>query len=502
MRIELDAPTEVLVSTAASYFSDRSVDAWATGGFLRDSLLGLDAHDVDVTIGGDPLTLGRHLAQQLDAHFVVLDASRQHVRLVLKSAPLHVDLTPLRASDIGADLRLRDYTIDALAAPLAEVAAGEIELMDPTNGQADLKDGVVRVIAEQALLDDPLRLLRGPRIATQLGFEIEGGTADLICKHAALVTTPAAERQRDELMRIFSTDAAKPGLHLLDELGLLTRLVPEIEETRGCEQPKEHHFDVLGHLFAAVGCLDFLLGDEPPDNAVAAQLWHELWSELEWCEGLSQYFNEELALGTDRRALLKFCAFLHDIAKPQTKSFEDDGRMRFFGHSETGAEMAAVIMRRLRFSARETKAVQAMIAAHLRPVQLGQQGRPSSRAIYKYFRDTGEAGIDTLFLSLADHLATVGPRVSIDGFKRHVAHISYILEQRFGEEAITSPPKLIDGDELMAELSLSPGPLLGRLLEAIREAQAVGEVTEHDGALALARARLEIEREAVESGTQ
>jgi poly(A) polymerase len=168
--------------------------------------------------------------------------------------------------------------------------------------------------------------------------------------------------------------------------------------------------------------------------------------------------------------------------------------MRFFGHSDLGAEMAGVIMRRLRFSARETRAVQTMIAAHLRPVQLGQHGRPSARAIYKYFRDTGEAGIDTLFLSLADHLATVGPRVNIDHFKRHVAHISYMLEQRFGGSAIVAPDKLIDGDELMAEFGLSPGPLLGRILEAVREGQAIGEVTDHDSALAFARAHLESER--------
>lgn len=500
MRIQLEGPARALVSTTAGYFAEHGVEAWATGGFLRDAFLGREPHDIDVTIAGDPLAFGPDLAKVLNAHFVVLDAERRHVRLVLKEDALYLDLTPLRAPGIESDLRLRDYTVDALAAPLAAVASSDFTILDPTDGVADLDAELVRVISEQALLDDPLRLLRGPRIATQLGFEIEPGTADLIRRHVALATTPAAERQREELMRICGTGAAGRGLRLLDELGLLTRLLPEIEEARGCEQPKEHHYDVLGHLFAAVGCLDFLLADDEPPNAVAAQLWHELWGELEWCEGLREYFREEVAPGTERRALLKFCGFLHDIAKPQTKSFEENGRMRFFGHGEQGAEIAGAVMRRLRFSSRETAVVRKMIEAHLRPIQLGQTGKPSARAIYKFFRDTGEAGIDTLFLSLADHLATVGPRVSIEGFQRHVALTSYILEERFGDQTVVSPPRLIDGDELMAELGLSPGPLVGRLLETLREAQAAGEVTDREGALSLARDRLETERQAVESG--
>ncbi len=501
MHIELDERTRTLLTAAARYFDAHNVPAWATGGFLRDSLLEREPRDIDVTIAGDPLDLGPALARELDAHFVVLDRDRRHTRLVLRGdTAIHLDLTPLRAADIEADLHLRDYTIDALATTLAEAATGDITLIDPTGGKSDLDAGLVRVIAEQRLLDDPLRLLRGPRIAAQLNFEIEEATVDLIHQHAALIATPALERQREELMRIFATDTAGRGLHLLDDLALLPHVLPEMEITRGIEQPKEHYYDVLGHSFAAVSCLDFLLGDEEPPNAVAAQLWNELWSQLEWCEGLPEYLREEVAPGTPRRALLKFCAFLHDIGKPETKSFQEDGRMRFFGHHNVGAEIATKAMRRLRFSSREIAIVRAMIQAHLRPVQLGEHGAPTSKAIYKFFRDTGEAGIETLLLSLGDHLGSVGPRVNIEGFQRHVAVISHILHERFEGNVITTPTKLISGEEIMAAFDLTPGPLVGRLLEAVREAQAIGDVTDADGALALARSRLETERQAVEAG--
>ena len=134
----------------------------------------------------------------------------------------------------------------------------------------------------------------------------------------------------------------------------------------------------------------------------------------------------------------------------------------------------------------------AMIEAHLRPMQMAQStpGEPTRRAIYRFFRDTAEAGIDTLFLSLADHVGTVGPRLDMDGFRRHVALVNHILAKRFEDVEVVSPPRLLRGDELIAALGLSPGPVVGELLEVIREAQAAGEVVTRDQALALARARL------------
>src|SRR5439155_24637414 len=100
------------------------------------------------------------------------------------------------------------------------------------------------------------------------------------------------------------------------------------------------------------------------------------------------------------------------------------------------------LLRRLRFSSRETATISAMIEAHLRPVQMAQQGAPTDRAIYRFFRDTGEAGVDTLFLSLADHLATVGPRINMDGWRDHVAGVDHILRRRFTDSRPVEPPKL------------------------------------------------------------
>ncbi len=122
---------------------------------------------------------------------------------------------------------------------------------------------------------------------------------------------------------------------------------------------------------------------------------------------------------------------------------------------------------------------------------MAQQGAPTDRAIYRFFRDTAGAGADTLFLSLADHLAAVGPRVSREGWRRHVAIVSYILRRAAEDRHVIMPPRLIDGDELMAELGIPPGKELGKILEMIREGQAAGEVKGREDALRLARRYLE-----------
>jgi len=169
---------------------------------------------------------------------------------------------------------------------------------------------------------------------------------------------------------------------------------------------------------------------------------------------------------------------------------DEKGRIRFFGHQDLGADMAVAALRRLRFPARAVETVRMLVADHLRPVQLGQQGAPSRRALYRLFRDAGEALVELLVLSLADHLATVGPRASIDNWRPHVSLVNYMLMQRYREDVLAAPPKLVTGHDLMAELDLAPGPMVGRLLEAIREAQAAGEVSDRAGALALARREL------------
>jgi poly(A) polymerase len=485
----LESAFRAILSELAAVLAVQRVEAWATGGFLRDVLLGREVKDLDVTIAADPLELGPAIADTFGGDYFPLDAERGRVRTLLPAHDMHLDLMPL-AGSMEDDLRSRDFTIDAMAAPLNELASGSIRLIDPTGGLRDLGDRVVRQVSERALLDDPLRLLRGVRLAVLLDFAIEPKTGEAIKRHSGRVNQVAMERQRDELVQILRTPRAAVGLRLMDDLDLLDHLMPELAVTRGVEQPKEHYWDVFLHCLAVVEALDMMLGENEPEEEPARSLWNELWTPLEWWAGGRTYFTAEFVPNTYRCSLMKLAGLLHDIGKPQTKSFDNTGRMRFFGHANAGAHIATRLTQCLRFSSRETALVRGMIDAHMRPVQMAQQGAPSRKAIYRFFRDTGEAGIDTLFLSLADHLGTAGPRVDLENWRRHVAVIDYVLRMRLQEQMVTEPPKLVDGEDLMSSLGIPPGPRVGELLELVREAQAAGDVITRDDAIALARREL------------
>jgi len=152
-------------------------------------------------------------------------------------------------------------------------------------------------------------------------------------------------------------------------------------------------------------------------------------------------------------------------------------------------------MSRLRFSRQEMSVVGNLVHHHLRPTQMANEGLPTRRAIYRYFRDTGDAGTDILILALADHLATRGPLVKIEEWREHCQLTRYILTEHDEQLARILPLKLLDGHDLMDTFGLPPGPLIGKLLAAVSEAQASGELTSKDEALALARKELDRQQE-------
>ena len=469
-----------LIESLRASADDAGLDAYVVGGTVRDALLGRRTGDLDLAVDRDAISWARTIAAQVGGHFVLLDDARGSARVVLDDNELsHIDVAELRGS-IAEDLRHRDFTVDALA-----VSLGADALIDVTGGLADLDAWLVRMTGTQIFGDDPLRLLRAVRIASELGFEIEADTAAEVRRHAARVNEAAAERRRDELARIFELDEVYPALGLLDDLALLDALLPELTVGRGITQPEQHHaYDVFEHNLRAVEAMDIMLAPSEP-TTVTAWIWRSTWKTFGWCEAeIRTYLDEEMSEGRSRRALLKMAALLHDIAKPQTRSEDHAGRVRFFGHADAGAEVARKIMRRLRFSSREAAFVSLLVAEHLRPVQLAQVGAaPTRRALYRFFRDLGDAAPAVLLLALADAAAARGPKMTSDGWSRHVGYMNSLLVRSKEEEGIVDPPRLLTGRDIMTELGVSEGPVIGRLLEALREAQAAGEVADVDGAL-------------------
>ncbi len=486
--------TLLLLTRVSNFLTEQGIKSYLVGGFVRDMLLGRDTADIDIAVATDALEIAPKVATTLGGKYVLLDKVNRVGRVVLanEEAPSNRGQWELDFStfsgDIEQDLARRDFTIDAMAIDLRQIAHQPLRppmLIDPFNGWGDLHQGTIRAVTETVFELDAVRLLRAVRLAAELGFTIDKGTEALIHRYSYLIANVAGERIREELLRLLAVPQAGQLLPYLDELGLLTAMIPELTELKGAEQPKEHFWDVFDHSLKTVAAVDFLLRQGDWEYASEDVLATAPWSTM-----LTQHFDSEVSSGSTRRLLVKLAALLHDIAKPQTKAIEADGRLRFLGHAKEGAAIAANILERLRFSAKEVKLVEIMVRHHLRPGQMSHDGLPSPKAIYRYFRDTGEAGVDILLLSLADHLATRGSHLNLAQWQQHTQMVEYVLSQRFQKESLVVPPKLVDGHDLINIFGMSPGPKIGEFLEAVREAQASGELATREEALVYIREHL------------
>lgn len=470
-----------LLTQISRFLAQQGIPAYLVGGFVRDALLGRATADIDIAVA-DALAVAPAVADALGGTAFVLDEATGAARVVLPGKDWQMDFTTLKGN-IEADLARRDFTIGAMAVLLEagmDITAGPI--IDPCGGREDLERRLVRAVGEDVFRDDAARLLRAVRLAAELNFTIESHTESLMKRDSRYIAGVAGERVREELLRLLALPGAGPRLAYLDALGLLTALVPELDPARGVTQPKVHVWDVFEHSLQTVAAVEFVLRESAWEHA-----GNDILDKIPWSPEISQHFDRAVSPGSTRRALLKLAALLHDIAKPQTRQIDVDGRARFLGHPQQGAAAAAGIMERLRFSQREIKLVELLIKYHLRPMQMSNEGLPTRRAIYRYFRDMGEAGIDLLYLCLADHLATRAAGLDAAQWRQHTAMTAYVLEKRREETSITAPPRLVDGHDIMRVCGLPPGPAVGELLETLHEAQAAGEVTTRRQGLAYLR---------------
>jgi tRNA nucleotidyltransferase/poly(A) polymerase len=430
------------------------------------------------------------LEDALEGHAFVLDAARGQYRVTLQEGgATTIDLS--RFEDLEQDLLRRDFTVDALASNIRP-DGGLSAVQDVWGGLDDLDAGVLRMVSAENLADDPLRLLRAVRLATQLQFEVDDATGEAIRGLAGRLAETAGERQRDELTRILETPYAATGIRLADALGLLDVLLPELTPARGVEQPKNHHYyDVFEHSVQALAALDEMLHEVPTatERPWLGPDFREVMAGIDF----ATYLRAPCG-GSSRLALLKLATLLHDVAKPETKALQPDGRIRFLGHPELGAAKAEQICERLRFGNREARFVSVLIEEHLRPTQLAPQGEPPSRrALYRFARDLGDAAPACLILSLADAAAARGPLLQRERWRGHVAYCRYVLYEAgridSGEESTRR--RLVNGHDLMTELGIQPGPALGRILAQLDEAQAVGEIETREAAIAYATTLLE-----------
>ncbi len=471
-----------LIIKLQGVFSGLGVQAYLVGGYLRDGLLGRDNEDIDLALSGDAEAIARALIEELGGNYFHLGNEQGVVRILVQQGPvpLQIDIALLQGT-IEQDLMRRDFTLDALALPI-DAFDGKWDpasLIDPTGGYRDLKNKTLRATSLTVFQDDPLRLLRGQRLAAEMGLKIEGKTEEEIKARAALLPAVSAERIRDEFCKILEAPNPGQSIRTLDRLGLLQQFLPEMDALKDVDQPKEHYWDVFDHSVETLAALDMFF---QKGELFTPSGWEGPLLSLPWDPRVEEHFMDQVG-DVPRTTLVKIAGLFHDLAKPSTKTIEDTGRMRFFGHAQVGAEMSKAIMERLRFSSAAASIVGKMVEEHLRPGQWSDGDLPTSKAIYRYFRDLGPVAIDTIYLNLADHLAARGPMLQKESWRQHIDSVKYVLEKYFEQSEKVPYPKLITGHDIMDRFNIKPGPIIGDMLEAVEEAVANDEVSTKEEAL-------------------
>jgi poly(A) polymerase len=451
--------------------------AWLVGGAVRDRLLGEQSIDVDVVVDGDPAAAARAVARGARrAACFALSEEFGSWRVVAREGAWRVDVEPLRGHSIEEDLAQRDFTINAIAEPIAGGTP-----IDPLGGQADLRARRLRMAGASAFSEDPLRVLRLVRLAVELDFEADAQTVKRARADADALRGVSAERVFVELRRIIATPHASRGMELMGSLGATAVVLPEIDALRGVEQNRFHHRDVYGHTLEVL------------DRTVELTCACDYSPELEAGIGpqhaaVEALLAESLADEMTRGEALRWGALLHDAAKPLTREVRADGRVTFLGHDERGAHLARAVLGRLRTSERLRAHVAALVANHLRLGFLVHEPQPlSRRTLFAYLRACSPVEVDVTLLSIADRLATRGDRAQAS-IELHLALARELLADALRWRAQGPPQPLLRGDELASELAIPTGPRIGVLLEELAAAQFAGELDTREGAIAHARA--------------
>jgi poly(A) polymerase len=422
------------------------LETYIVGGLVRDLILNRPNHDVDIMVVGDALHLAEMLSDALKIGPVVKyerfgTAMLPHPEYGIEIATARKEVyeadsrnPQVMQTSLEEDLRRRDFTINAMAIALSPQRWGEF--FDPFGGLQDIKKELLRtpMNPEETFFDDPLRMMRAVRFATQLRFRIDDSAFHAIRQHAQRIKIISKERIRDELLKLLGAEKPSQGLILLENSGLMPILLPQFSALRGVEERDGFaHKDVFLHTAKVV------------DNVA----------------------------GHTDSLTVRLAAMFHDIGKPPTKRFRKGTGWTYHGHEDVGATMFEEIGKNLRLPAKQIKYIQKMILMHLRPIALTNEEVTDS-AVRRLTVDAGECLDDLLTLCRADITSNNPEKVrrfleNFDYVARRIREVNEKDELR----AFQSP---FAGDDIMRFFGLKPSPAVGKIKKQIENAILEGEI--------------------------
>jgi putative nucleotidyltransferase with HDIG domain len=425
----------------AKVLEENNQNGFLVGGLVRDLLLNRPCKDIDIVVEGSGLRLAEELAKELDcskvsyfknfgtAHFVYKDLDVEFVGARKESYQRNSRNPVVEEGSIEDDQKRRDFTINALAISMNKSDFGN--LVDPFDGVEDLKNGILRtpLDPDTTYSDDPLRMMRAARFASQLNFEIEKESFDSITRNAERIDIISQERITEELNKIMLSPKPSKGFLILFKTGILERIFPELTALHGVDERNGiRHKDNFFHTLQVI---------------------------------------DQLAEKSEK-LFLRWAALLHDIAKPPTKRFDTKAGWTFHGHEDKGARMVPSIFKRMRLPMdAKMKYVQKLVALHLRPIALTKDGATDS-GIRRLIVESGEDLDDLMLLCESDITSKNKEKVKryLSRFKSLRERVDEVAER--DEIRNWQPP--IDGKEIISTFKMKPSKEVGVIKDAIKNA--------------------------------
>lgn len=457
-----------IISKIAETFPNTKI--YIVGGTVRDFLMDITSYDRDIIVcDKEAKDVAIELHNVFDSAYVPLDEENKIYRIVLHSKEDEnhqsmIDITNPIGNTLEDDLRRRDLTINSIA---VEIHTGET--IDLFGGIADIKRKILSYIEETNFVDDPLRLLRVYRFQALLNFSIDTETLQAICKYAKLINKPAKERVAYELMKLFSGKYTHTALLNMNKTWLLEEIFPIVKELKQVPPNTHHHLDLLHHSIETVRQIQNLY-DEADDRVKA-------------------HLDKVDFGGFSRLTHIKLAGFLHDIGKFSTWTIDKTtGRHRFIKHDEVGSKLVKPILKSLTFSNKQITYISEMIKNHIYPSQLMTSSEVNEKAMTRYLRKLGDNTVDNIILAKADRLSARGEAITKEIIETNINNLDRLLDFYFDSlETLKPLPKLLDGNEIMQILNISPSPKLGEILSSLHEAQLIGDITTKDEAISFVK---------------
>ena len=464
---------------------------YLVGGFLRDLLLGRKPSDIDLVLDGFVLPLAEELSIRLGGSLVVLDKNRDTYRVALKNkdgSVFCVDLQGAGDGGIYADLKRRDFTINAMALSLSDYhnsPCWDEYIIDPMGGLADLARGIIRVCSQSSLENDPVRALRAFRLSAKLGFILDPSTLKLIKEMQRSITTCSGERIWCELAAILLMPISSSVIRLMDtETSLLNVIFPETVQLIGMEQGGDDVEATWQYPIKTLECFEEIITKGIPP---------EIRGKTD-C-----YLEDNITKLRSRLPVLKLACLLNGIGKQFCRENANDVRSIFYGNDEFGVHVVQKVASCLKMSGFETKLLVDLVAFHMEPLylynsisndliekylipenasQLTEQiTLISVRALRHFFVRAGNDVVGVLLLSLSS-IMSVRTSAANAEVLQYRNFIFYLLRTYFkkGSDYIM-PPKLLNGNDICRILNIKPSMLVGRALEGLAEAQVERKIT-------------------------